>query len=106
MKAKILPLNGKYYGTRIVITDDNEHEYEITLWNCAEHEPSDRELDGVCTIEEWRRNKPIYSEQDGMAYMARDIVEVCDSHFESRATYALAQKLVGLINNETDPMPQ
>jgi len=30
--AKILPLNGKYYGTKVEFTDAQDMEHEITIW--------------------------------------------------------------------------
>jgi len=103
VKAEILPLKGKYYGTEIVITDDYGFRYCITLWNDGNFEPSDRELAGICTIEQWRNNEFLPNELDPWTgkkgVYAKDAIEICDSHFESRNTYELACKLVDLINN-------
>jgi len=88
MNSKILPLKGKYYGTRVVIIDDDDNDFEITLWGQDDYEPSDRELSGVCTIEEWRKDEAgtIYGEC------------VDSGHFESRSTYRMAKTIVDLIN--------
>lgn len=87
MLARLLPLKGKYYGTEVEITNDNGNIYTIKLWNNGVYEPSDRELDGICTIEEWRKD--------------RDLREVCDSHFESRETHEMALTIVALINGKS-----
>ena len=99
MKAILLPLEGKYYGTKVEISEDNI-SYGINLWNNGNFEPSDRELDGICTIEQWRNNEILPSDDswypNGMP--ARLALEICDSHFESRETYSIACRLVDLIN--------
>ncbi len=104
MKARLLPLKGKYYGTEIEIIDDEGFEYVIRLWNSVNYEPSDRELDGICTIQQWRNNEFLPEVIDGWTgekgVHAKEAVEICDSHFESRNTYKLAKRLTELINNE------
>ena len=57
MKATLLPLRGKYYGTLIEIEDGFKHT--ISLWHSGSFEPSDRELEGICSIEQWRNNEKI-----------------------------------------------
>ena len=52
MKARLLPLQGKYYGTKIEIIDDNGFDFEIKLCNTGNFQPSDRERRDCCTIEE------------------------------------------------------
>lgn len=72
MKAEILPLNGKYYGTGLLLTTDSGLEYYVNLWN-SKGPPSKREL----------------AEWDGDWEF-----EICDSHYESEETYKLAQTIV------------
>lgn len=97
MKAELLPLSGKYYGTRILITDDKGYQYEIKLWNSGSWEPSDRELEsGGISIEQWRSNEIIKVGNDTIS--AKELVEISDSHFESRETHELANELISLIN--------
>jgi len=101
MKAKILPLDDKYYGTEIEIVDDNGFEYLIKLWNSGNLEPSDRELGSECTIEQWRNNELLPFNDHGTGengIRAKEYIEICDNHFESRTTYQFALKLVELIN--------
>lgn len=106
MKAKILPLDGKYYGTKIEVTD-GKHNHHFKLWNNASFEPSDRELDGECTIEQWRSNEKITNEDcddswypDGIPL--QEMFDVGDGHFESRETYATAVKIVAAINSHNN----
>ena len=80
MKAKILPLEGKYYGTIVEITYKG-YKYQIELWGDADFEPSEREL---------------------AKWGGKDDFEICDSHFESKITYELAKLLVNLINQQRD----
>ena len=101
MKAELLPLSGKYYGTKIRVVDDDGFGFEIKLWNSGNFEPSDRELDGVCTIGEWRNNKilPLVNSWTGeIGVSAKEVIEICDSHFESRVTHRMVVNLVDKIN--------
>ena len=74
-KATLAPLTGKYYGTKIIIKDEDIYT-ELSIWNSGDYTPSEREL------HKWN---------DGE-------FEVCDSHFESKWTYEFAKKLVDAIN--------
>ena len=106
MKAELAPLGGKYYGTIVNITTDKGADHQITLWNTDDWEPSDRELEGICTIEQWRNNALLPTEPSRRyrrrypsgLIPAKEAFELCDSHFESRDTYDLAVKIVELIN--------
>lgn len=97
MKARLLSLTGKYYGTEIEITDEGR-KFVINLWKPNSLEtyiPSKRELEGVCTEEEWINNKEINI--DGETIKARDAVEI-DEHTELKKTYEFALKLISKIN--------
>ena len=103
MRARLLPLEGKYYGTKIEIIDDDGFDFEIELWNPGNFEPSDRELRGCCTIEQWRNNEILPNERDSWTVeygvRARDLVSIEDTNFESRTTHRMALKIIDLINN-------
>ena len=88
MNAKILPLDGKYYGTKVKIVDNDNNDFVINLWCQDDYEPSDRELGSICTIDEWRKDEA------GILY--GDYID--SGHFESRATYHMAKTIVDLIN--------
>ena len=96
MKAWIKPLDGKYYGTIIVI-QDGQHRTSIEIWCNADFEPSDRELDlWRCTRQEWDENILIDNGWGGKSPIKE--FAICDSHFESDWTYKLAQKIVKFLN--------
>lgn len=99
MNAKLLPLKGKYYGTEIEITDDRGTAHIITLWDNGSYVPSERELDGI-SEDDWRANVVQYVDPDYGEIRAQDVVEVCDSHFESKETYELALSIMSAINGE------
>lgn len=106
MKAKLLPLDGKYYGTEIKVSD-GVHTRILNVWiDPTVSEPSDRELEGICTIEQWRANEMLDTSEtviwraeewpDGIP--AKEACEICDQHYESREGLAFAQKIVDAIN--------
>ena len=100
MKAKILPLDGKYYGTKVEIVDDDGNDFTITLWNSCGWEPSDRELGDKCTIKQWR-DDVVLPYDDGWGnptVRAKDWVDLNSGHFESRGTYRMARAIADLIN--------
>ena len=73
------------------------------MWNNGNYEPSDRWLDGVCAVEQWRKNETITTiSSNGKKFSmpAKEYIDICDSHFESRVTYNTAMRLVNLINKE------
>ena len=82
MKAKLQPLQGKYYGTFIEIDFKDGGDVElIKLWDNTIPEPSVREIEESGeTAEEYL--KSMYND-----------------HYESKLTYERACKLVDLINN-------
>ena len=102
MKAKLLPLKGKYYGTYIEI-ERSGLTYGIELWENGIFEPSDRELDGECTIEQWRANDVLPNVINGWTgekgVKAQEYIEICDSHFESRKTFDTAMAIIKAVNN-------
>lgn len=111
MKAIIKPLEGKYYGTIVEITEGPYKGHEINIWISVGEkgpEPSIRELEGCgITQEEWDHNErvgnwprstPDYCNgSPGDPIMARDALEIYDSHFEGRIAYEIAIKLVKAI---------
>ncbi len=109
MKAKLLDLKGKYYGTIIEIVDDNNNKYEINLWNNSEAKPSVRELKKAeldCTPEQWAANEIVdYKDYEGSGQFtlvkmrAKEALEINDGHYESQATYVAAQQIIYRINS-------
>ena len=80
MKAELLPLKGKHYGSVIEVEHEG-HSTTIEVWCNADFIPSDRELEDChCSLEEW------YEE-----YAA-------DGHFESQWQLDLCRKIVKALN--------
>lgn len=98
MKAELMPLNGKYYGTRIKLTFDCGHEETIELWDSGSLVPSDRELaEWGYTRKQWDSNEEVDDGWGGvMPIRSADIT--CDGHFESVETLARAQEIVKLLS--------
>ncbi len=100
MKAKLKPLRGKYYGTVIDVDFDDGGGDSIELWDCADFQPSDRELaEAEITREQYNNNEVVDHDSLFGDIPARDALEVCDGHFESQKTYERALKLIAAINS-------
>lgn len=105
MKAKLLPLEGKYYGSTIEI--DMERNYpdnilHIEVWYNGNYEPSERELAKYdVSQEEWDLDK-LREPRDyglyGIIKSAKELLDICDSHFESKETYELCNKIIHFLN--------
>ena len=80
LEAKLLPLEGKYYGTIIELELENGTYEEIEININRGADPSERELNGT-PLEEY---------------------EICDNHYECKDTYNLALELLKRINNVTE----
>lgn len=86
LKARLLPLSGKFYGSQIVIADGSKHPQMFEVWVPGPDEglgtPSKRqyESDGCSSAEKWMA--------EGWA----------DSHMETDFNYKVAQACVDGIN--------
>jgi hypothetical protein len=100
MKATLLPLKGKYYGTEIQVKfQDAGEAQEIRLWDSTGFEPSTRQLEkhGYTQVQ-WDNNEEVNDGHGGLINIKLlDIVT--DSHFESKITYQRALELVEKINS-------
>ena len=97
IRAKLKPLKGKYYGTKITL-DFGGYEEEIELWDSAYFIPSERELnrDGF-SKKEYEEN--IFVEDGwGGKQSIQELLAPCDSHFESQTTYERAIEIIKRIN--------
>jgi hypothetical protein len=82
-RAKILPLEGKYYGTNINI-ETPEGETKIQIWFMGSWEPSKRQL-----------------EYDSVPLMGwREELFYCDSHYETKDCYDLAKTICESLNGK------
>jgi len=96
--AEILPLDGKYYGTRVVVNFKDDDSSEIKLWYNGTFHPSTREIESYGYTKEQYDEGEIVEDGWGGQSSVKDIIEICDSHFESEETLTLAQFIVGAIN--------
>lgn len=95
MKAKILELSGKYYGTEIEVIFNSGEETTFEVWHST-GVPSERSLSELgCTIDDWKSNKSI---DDGWGGKCSVREMICDSHYESQETYELCKFIVDCIN--------
>ena len=89
MKAEILPLHGKYYGTKVCVVELGYHDgYDgdglyIKIW-AGGRIPSERQL------ADWGCTEAQASDDDMM----------CDSHYETQMSYDIAKRIADAL---TDP---
>ena len=105
MKSEIQELKGKYYGTEILITDEDVDDgrgrpYEdiIVIWGHADGVPSGRELEAYgATSEDWVNDAEIPDCNGGTERIS---AMVDFNHFESQWTLDLCKTIVNAINNK------
>ena len=95
MKAKLVDLRGKYYGTEVDILDDEGDSMgHVVIWltphSKNDYQPSRREIESYMG-DEW--GNPTFEE-------AKADYEVCDNHYECQLAFNVATKLVEAINVE------
>lgn len=97
MKAKLLPLEGKHYGSKIEITD-GEISTIVTVWERGDGTPSERELalHGI-TKDQWDRNDMVDNGWGGTERV-RELDMICSSHFESEWQYQLCKKIISAFD--------
>lgn len=96
MDANILPLGGKYYGTRIEITSGLLKGNIINVW-FASGQPSDRELASWGhTRAEWDTNACV-DVGEGVLCPIRQYGYIGDSHYECQETYKVALAIVDAL---------
>ncbi len=81
MKARLLPLTGKYYGTPVEIETEEGTEF-IEVWLKGNRRPSSRQLTKINMTEE-------EAIEDGY---------FCDEHYETALSFWVAQRIVDGIN--------
>lgn len=79
--AELAPLEGKYYGTKIILRNPEGSEAWILVWvnRVGNYKPSERELESL---------------EEGEEY------EVCDDHFESETSLNICRKIVAALNEQ------
>lgn len=100
MKAILLPLSGKYYGTEIrILDDDGEPITDINIWLNG-GDPSKRELKSWgYTEQQWEQNELVDNGYDGKSYI-RSMGLIGDSHYETKKSYEYALRIVEKLNQD------
>jgi uncharacterized protein with PIN domain len=80
-KAELMPLQGKYYGTKIKVYHDSGYEHILELWIMEQREPSERELE---------RCKKCNTNGCTECF--------CDSHYETKQSLESAVFIINAIN--------
>ena len=97
MTATIVPLDGKYYGTRVCIKGENEVQSTIEIWHHDSSGPSCRELElWGHTIEDWENNVQV---DDGWGGKISIREYIFDSHYETKSSYEIATRIVESFEN-------
>jgi hypothetical protein len=97
IKASLLPLQGKYYGTIVRLHFEKKLFQEIKIWGNVDYEPSIRELkEYELTRQDWKTNKLIDNGFGGKSG-CRELGLFSD-HFESRSDYHIAMEIVKALN--------
>ena len=98
MDAKILPLYGKYYGTKIKIESGPASGSFIGVW-VPTGEPSDREIESWgFTRSDWVNNVMVDDGWGGKAPI-QSLDYVCDSHYESDISLRIASAIVEALKH-------
>lgn len=103
MKAELQPLNGKYYGTIISITEGDLQDNEIKIWISSDDwsrpgggaQPSDRELI-YHQISREEHERLYYSDPDSTP------VDISGGHYESIATLRVATAIIKALDDLSD----
>lgn len=98
MKAKLLPLEGKYYNTKILIEYNNGTSDTIAISASSNFDPSDREIERCgFTKEEWENNIVVDDGWGGKMNLQDG--ELFDGvHSEKQQTYLNALEIVKKLN--------
>lgn len=85
-KAVILPLDGKYYGTKVKIYFEDDRDTIINIWSGSDWKPSERERISCQECDfEFKDVNPCYD-------------CFCDSHYETENDYNLAKIICDALN--------
>ena len=102
MKAKILPLKGKYYTTKIEIKTSNGSLFTIDIPRLC-NKPSIREIDKLCksldiTHKQYNENIEVVVDGWGGKQPIQSLDIIDSSHMESHETYKAARYIEFMIN--------
>ena len=111
MKCTLAELNGKYYGTKIIV-DDGRTNGVITVWNKPNNDdpdsliPSQREIDEYgldVTVDDWVNNATIkYTDAFNQTSNVplQEIIYFDSDHYESLSSYNKAIEICSKIENK------
>ena len=99
--ARLEPLKGKYYGTRVGYDIGDGRDRSIEIW-CNTGRPSDREiLSWGMTLEEYINDtEPKFDDGWGGKYTAKEYAGemLCDSHHETQYSLLIATAIASALN--------
>jgi len=98
MEAELLPLESKYYGSKIRVRK-NSFEEVIKIWNnFGDFTPSERELKKHgYSLEDWNNNIEIDNGW-GVLEPIQSVELVDTSHFESQSQYLFCKEIIEKLN--------
>ena len=83
MNAELLPLDGKYYGTQVLLKD-GKNVCNIPIWFSQHSKPSKRQLEAWDNLTDEELS---------------DLIS--DAHFETQENLKIAEIIVNAINSQT-----
>ena len=103
VKAELLPLEGKYYYSEILVTFTDKSTILLKVINSDElaYIPSIRECALVnITQEQWINNVQLYDEESDSIISAKDRLEINDMHYEDQKTYESCLAIVDKLTTK------
>jgi hypothetical protein len=100
VKAELLPLEGKYYYSEILVTFTDKSTILLKVINSDElaYIPSIRECALVnITQEQWINNVQLYDEESDSIISAKDRLEINDMHYEDQKTYESCLEIINKL---------
>lgn len=98
ISAKLLPLEGKYYSTRVEIYLNKKGVGMIEVGVSSEYCPSDRELNGYgLTREDWDNNVEVENSW-GYKVPLQSSDHWDGSHYENQTSYLIAKAIEEKLN--------
>lgn len=100
MRAELIPLDGKYYGTEIRLDfEDGGKEEFIILWESGDNNLSEREIEQNGFTKEQYHNNELVDDGHGKKIRIQLLLQPDDIHFESEKTYRRALQIIEKLNS-------
>ena len=104
MKATLLPLQGKYYGTEIQLESPDGEITTLVVGLRGDGTPSDRELQSSlgCSRQDYDENRAIvysdwYGDEAPTPAQEAWSMYCCDGHYETQASHLAALEIVAAL---------